>query len=207
MPFSLSPAVQVVEKDLTTVIPAVATSIGGIAGSFTWGPVEEPTLVTFQDELVSKFGKPTAINYKDWWSASNFLDYTSNLQVVRVLGIGALNSGDTAGILIKNDADFDANITTIEASLNAFVAKHPGTAGNDIVVDVSDTNNFATWAYAGEFDFAPVGTQFWAVVLKAGVIVERFQTDTSSVAVDFRGKWRGSSRCRLSIGTRPICKS
>ena len=34
MAFQLSPGVLVVEKDLTNVVPAVATSIGGFAGDF-----------------------------------------------------------------------------------------------------------------------------------------------------------------------------
>ena len=37
MGFSLSPAVNVTEYDLTTTIPAVATSIVGYAGKFRWG--------------------------------------------------------------------------------------------------------------------------------------------------------------------------
>ena len=45
MAFQLSPGVQVTEKDLTSVVPAVGTSIGGTAGttevrsfSVTWTP-------------------------------------------------------------------------------------------------------------------------------------------------------------------------
>jgi len=37
MAFLVSPGVQIVEKDLTNIIPAVATSIGGFAGKFEWG--------------------------------------------------------------------------------------------------------------------------------------------------------------------------
>ena len=39
MGFLVSPGVQVKEIDLTNVIPAVATSIGAIAGDFEKGPV------------------------------------------------------------------------------------------------------------------------------------------------------------------------
>ena len=39
MAFQVSPGVLVREKDLTNVIPAVATSIGAFAGDFTQGPL------------------------------------------------------------------------------------------------------------------------------------------------------------------------
>ena len=42
MGFQLSPGVQVKEIDLSTSIPAVATSLGATVGRFTWGPAFEP---------------------------------------------------------------------------------------------------------------------------------------------------------------------
>jgi hypothetical protein len=39
MPFQLSPGVAVVEKDFTSIVPAVSSSIGAFAGAFPWGPV------------------------------------------------------------------------------------------------------------------------------------------------------------------------
>ena len=40
MAFQVSPGVLVKEKDLTNVIPAVATTIG-VAGQFNQGPIDE----------------------------------------------------------------------------------------------------------------------------------------------------------------------
>ena len=45
MAFQVSPGVAVKEIDLTNVVPAVSTSIGGIAGAFNWGHVEQITTV------------------------------------------------------------------------------------------------------------------------------------------------------------------
>ena len=45
MAFQVSPGVQVKEIDATSVVPAVSTSIGGFAGSFNWGPVEQVVTV------------------------------------------------------------------------------------------------------------------------------------------------------------------
>ena len=56
MGFQVSPGVEVKEIDLTNVIPAVSTSIGGYSGYFRWGPVNEIGLVSSEKELASKFG-------------------------------------------------------------------------------------------------------------------------------------------------------
>ena len=51
MAFQVSPGVQVKEIDATNVIPAVSTSIGGFAGSFNWGPVDQIVTVGSESEL------------------------------------------------------------------------------------------------------------------------------------------------------------
>jgi len=55
MAFQLSPGVNVSEIDLTTVVPSIATSIGGVAGNFNWGPVGEVTTVSDEVRLVDGF--------------------------------------------------------------------------------------------------------------------------------------------------------
>ena len=45
MPFQLSPGVNITEIDLTTVVPAVATTDGAIAGVFRWGPIKDRVLI------------------------------------------------------------------------------------------------------------------------------------------------------------------
>lgn len=83
MPFQLSPGIQVLEKDFTTVVPAVSVSNGAICGPFTWGPIEDPIRIASENELVSIFGKPTSANFSPWFTASNFLSYSNNLLVTR----------------------------------------------------------------------------------------------------------------------------
>ena len=81
--FQLSPGVNVSEVDLTTVTPSVDTTAGAIAGVFRWGPVNERVLVTSENDLVKKFGKPTNINPETFFSAANFLGYSNSLYTVR----------------------------------------------------------------------------------------------------------------------------
>ncbi len=155
MGFQLSPGVNVTEVDLTNIVPAVDTSGGGFVGQFHWGPVMDYTIVEDAGRLEFLFGKPSDTNFADWYSAANFSAYSSNLNVIRVVDESdALNSTpDGAGLLIKNSDHYelvaDANASVI------FAAKYPGALGDAIEVQIADSNTYATWAYADEFDGAP----------------------------------------------------
>ena len=94
MPFQLSPGVAVVEKDFTSIVPAVSSSIGATVGAFPWGPVMEPTTVSSENELVRRFGAPNDSNFTSFFTAANFLSYTNNLLLVRA-DAGHLNAVST----------------------------------------------------------------------------------------------------------------
>ena len=83
MPTQLSPGVNVTEIDLTTIVPAVATSTGAIAGIFNWGPLNQRILVDSETTLVNTFGKPNSNNAETFFTSANFLSYTNALWVVR----------------------------------------------------------------------------------------------------------------------------
>lgn len=118
MAFQLSPGVLVVEKDLTSIVPAVATSTGAFAGPFVWGPVLDPTLITSENQLVSRFGKPADGNASSFFTAANFLSYTNSLQLVRVATNNARNavvtkSSSVTGATITNGGTlYSGTITT-----------------------------------------------------------------------------------------------
>lgn len=139
MAFQLSPGVLVVEKDLTNVVPAVATSIGGFVGDFQWGPVLEPTTISSEIELVKTFGKPNDTTFASFFSAANFLSYSNNLKVVRAVGSAARNavSSGTA-VAINNEEAWEANYSTGSGSVGEFAAKYPGALGNSLKVSMCD---------------------------------------------------------------------
>ena len=85
MSFLVSLNVNVREIDLTNVVPAVATSIGAIAGAFEKGPVSSVTTISSEEELVQIFGRPqsTGNQFETFFTAANFLQYADNLKVVR----------------------------------------------------------------------------------------------------------------------------
>jgi phage tail sheath protein FI len=83
MPFQLSPGVAVVEKDFSSIVPAVSSSAGAFAGSFAWGPVLDPVQISSENQLVERYGKPNDSNFMSFFTAANFLSYTSNLLIAR----------------------------------------------------------------------------------------------------------------------------
>jgi hypothetical protein len=83
MPFQVSPGVNVSEIDLTTVVPAVSTTEGALAGIFRWGPVNTRVLIDSEASLVTRFGKPTNLNAETFFTAANFLSYGNKLYTVR----------------------------------------------------------------------------------------------------------------------------
>lgn len=83
MPFQLSPGVAVVEKDFSSIVPAVSSSNGAFAGVFAWGPVLDPVTVSSENVLVQRFGLPNDSNAQSFFTAANFLSYANNLLVVR----------------------------------------------------------------------------------------------------------------------------
>jgi hypothetical protein len=99
MAFYLSPLVDVNEIDLTTTIPAVATSIAVTVLRNTYkGPENEKTFITSTNELVDKFGYPTddASCYQDILSATGYLEYGNSLYCTRTMPTSATFAGTKA---------------------------------------------------------------------------------------------------------------
>lgn len=135
MSFLVSPGVSVREVDLTNVVPAVATSVGAIAGAFQKGPVSSVTTITSEEQLVQVFGKPNSSNFETFFTATNFLQYADNLKVVRA-GSGILNAGANSGILIRDDDHYQASFDGGEGSHGEWAARTAGTHGNSLGVDI-----------------------------------------------------------------------
>ena len=136
MAFQLSPGVNFSEIDLTNATAAVGTTEGAIAGVFRWGPVNERTLITSENQLSDVFGLPntrytadatgagavtdsftnTWTNAETFTTAANFLGYSDALYVVRV----------------ENDA---VASKIVDGSSNVlFEGKYKGELGNSVEV-------------------------------------------------------------------------
>ena len=158
MAFQVSPGVEVKEIDATNVVPAVSTSIGGFAGAFNWGPVEQLVTVGSEQELAATFGVPDDSTAKHFLVAASFLKYGNALKVVRVTQASARNAtAQGTGQLIKNNEDYENNYAAGQLNLGNWAAKHPGVLGNSLKVSMvsAGASPFSGWTYAGNFDAAP----------------------------------------------------
>ena len=96
MASQVSPGVVIRERDLTnTTIVGSQALRAAFAGAFQKGPVETPTAINNQKELVDTFGGPVDANAEDWFVASEFLSYGGRLVVSRAIGAGATIAADT----------------------------------------------------------------------------------------------------------------
>ena len=172
MGFLVSPGVDVNEIDLTNVIPAVSTSIGGIVGHFKWGPVEEVVSVGSEKELVANFGKPDDNTYKQWFQASAFLQYGNALNVYRTAASGAKNANNAGAstINVKNTNHYlnqEASLGADSPETTFFVARYPGALGNSLQVCVVTANNWTSVIdpVAKSAVDQPTGNDFHIVVI------------------------------------------
>jgi len=195
MGFQISPGVTITERDLTTIIPAVATTNAGFAGYFQWGPADQRVIVTDVANLAALFGTPNDSNATYWFSAANFLGYGNNLQVVRVTtgtagSSTALNSGQTAGQGYIPNSDSDT--TQVSTSSGMFYAKYPGNLGNSLAVEIcgadAGVTAFNTWTYGSQFDSAPNTSYYASSVLGLPNANDEFHM----VVIDSLGQFTGT---------------
>ena len=165
MAMYLSPLVDVNEIDLSTTIPAVATSIGVLILRDTWkGPELKVQLVNDIDELVDTFGRPeealgaaTATmgergqSYEDILAGAGFLQFGNNLYCTRVLAPSATFSG-AYGTLSTAVTGGTVSLS-VYTSANAYQlgdldSKDPDEFGNeDTTFDVGRPENGSDMAF------------------------------------------------------------
>jgi phage tail sheath protein FI len=157
MAFQVSPGVNVSEIDLTTIVPAVATSLAGIASTFEWGPSNQVVLVDTPKTFREIFGDVKEYNYEQYFTALNFLGYSRGLQVVRVDADGQGQTANNAcsseipegqKVYIPND-----EVPATELSSQSFIARYPGSKGNSLSVSVASHKALGPgdWEYFGQF--------------------------------------------------------
>ncbi len=172
MPFTISPGVITKEIDLTTVVPEVSMTEGGIAGPFRWGPAYERTVVSNESELSGIFGKPDAATYKTFFTAASYLAYSANLKVVRTPNISDVKNAtmDASNtVYIANDEDYENTYDpqmggTQNDDYGPFVAKFPGDLGNTLKVSLcgaSKANTNSDGTLNANTDVALSGNTAW----------------------------------------------
>ena len=200
MGFLVSPGVEVKEIDLTDIIPAQSTSIGGYAGHFRWGPIGEVVTVSSEKELARIFGAPSsedATLERSFLEAAAFLKYSNNLKVVRANAATALNSysshGDdspeSAGFTISTVTELESNQAALNTLGAHVVARYAGVLGNSLRVHVVNEENYDSQpaSVRGSLQFKP-GTSDFALDLTGGTVIN---DEVSVVVVDNGGLFSG----------------
>lgn len=212
MAIQISPGVNVTEKDVTLLVPAIATTPAGMVGLFQWGPGNEPVTITSEKELSEIFYKPAkATSSADlakynrwWWSAANFLSYGNNIKIVRFINEGGGAYTATSGTAAIAGEDL-CGLTSFRAYTKVdadgfWAAKYPGELGNSIKVVVLDYYATETYGdntdgnvnqyidYIGNFDGLP-GTSPWATTVTGAEIKDEIHV----LIIDADGKISGTA--------------
>ena len=146
MPLNLaSPGILVREVDLTVGrVDPTSASIGAIVAPFAQGPVDLPTLVENEQDLLNVFGKPYSNDkhYEHWLTASSFLAYGGSLRVVRADDASmynAQNVGVGTSVKVKSIEHYEQlgyDETPITSAIVS--AKNPGSWANGLRVGIID---------------------------------------------------------------------
>ena len=144
MAFQLSPGVVVTETDLTSVVPAVASTTGAFVGNFQWGPAGEIVTISSENNLVERFFEPDNDTAVDFFTAASFLAYGNNLKVVRAVDDDTARNAVASGtaVLVKNEEDYVQNHRDGSGSNGMWAARCPGALGNSLKVSFADSSNF-----------------------------------------------------------------
>ena len=203
MAFQVSPGVNVSEIDLTTVVPAVSTSLGAIAGVFSWGPIDKYVLVDSEITLAQRFGKPTSSNFETWFTAANFLSYSGGLYVSRaantadatgVSGVlsaiansAAITEGTELANMILNSDDYEAKVGGL-GNNTRYVARYPGALGNSLKISVCDSavayqETVDLFSYASVLSNSQIAATNSSIVPVAAGISIAVNSDTANVFI------------------------
>ena len=179
MASQVSPGVVLRERDLTNaVIVGDSALTAAFASSFQKGPIGEIVSISSQKDLVATFGTPKEANAEDWLVASEFLGYGGRLAVVRAETSVLNATTGNAGVLIKNDLEWESGVGGAEI----FSARTAGTWGNSLKVVVVDRGADQILTLASAPATTALDTAFATVSGKGGRIYS-WNAATNELAV------------------------
>ena len=185
MSFSISPSVQVNEIDLSSGIANLPSAKTGMILCCDTGPCNQITAITNESDLINKFGKPTTGNYKDWFNAWNFLQYSSSLFIARPTNIDIASGTQNSGVrIIGNSLPVSTglnnlyNQTIAELTLQndsifgnntLYFYNKNITSNQDLAISVCSTSDYFSKSLSNEyFGVASFDGSNWATVNNFG---------------------------------------
>jgi phage tail sheath protein FI len=165
MAIPTSPSVVVLENDISIFTPNIDSSVVGIVGFANKGPVNKPTLITSQENLIRKFGQPdTTLQGQAIEGALEILEATNQLYFVRGIAAASVSAFASATVPLGTPPAVQVsgytpslNASTISYTItdNAGVTTETGTV--DLVSSV--TNNTRAKIFESAFDPNVLGDQ------------------------------------------------
>jgi len=148
MPLNLaSPGIVVREVDLTVGrVDTASDKVGAIVAPFAKGPVNLPTLVENEQDLLDNFGEPSSTDkhYEHWLVASSYLAYGGVLRVVRADDDDMKNgfAGTAANVKINSLNDYnDKGYDTSTVTGVTVAGRNPGSWSNGVKVAIIDSKS------------------------------------------------------------------
>lgn len=229
----VSPGVATREIDLTTIVPASVSTVGAFVGMFGWGPVMERTLISNENELVNRFGKPGDLTYTSFYTAASYLAYSGAMFVVRAVdedeaaNASAYEGATAPGVIYVPNDDAYEGYSDTDAK---WMARYPGDAGNSLKISVcgsanayartlsgslaatagsatitGTTTQFLTEANVG--DYIKLGTKRYQIKTIGGptsLTLTRAFDQTSGSFTTVRREWEHKSSFQAAPGTNEL---
>ena len=216
MPLNLaSPGIVVREVDLTVGrVDPTSDKIGAIVAPFAQGPVELPTIVQNENDLLNVFGKPYAADkhYEHWLTASSFLAYGGSLRVVRADDTSMKNGmvGSASNVKIKSSEHYEQlrydenTITDVTVA-----AKDPGSWGNGLRVGIIDAKADQVLGIntAGVSAFTAAINNRSATIATGAASTIGITTTSITIGQEIRGEFVAAGTTVISISVGVVSMS
>ena len=214
MPVNLaSPGIRVREVDLTIGrVDASSEKIGGLVAPFAQGPVDLPTIISSEKDLLDNFGKPYSNDkhYEHWLVASSYMAYGAPMRIVRADDDSLYNAyvGSGSSIKIKSienydQLQYDENVIAGKT----VVAKNPGSWANGLRVAIIDSkaDQILTGINtAGVSVFTAAISNRAATIATGAATTIGITTTTISLGQEVRGNFVSTGTTVVSIGADVI---
>jgi hypothetical protein len=176
MSYRQSVGVDTQEIDNTLITSPVSTRASAFVGVYNWGPVEYPTTVINEQNLVSLFGTPTDLTAQTFYTAANYLAYTNNLLNVRIDAAGQHNAVQNHKTVLSGTVSIATNSTTVTGGLTGLNTTHFTTElaiGDKLVLINPNADEYTTIGTVETIDSANtihLTTQYSGVALTDATI-------------------------------------
>ena len=160
-----SPSVVVLENDISIFTPNIDSSVVGIVGFANKGPINKPTLITNQENLIRKFGLPdTTLQGQAIEGALEILEATNQLYFVRGIAAGSVSAYASATVPLAAPPAVQVSGYTLSTDASSLFYSIKDDAGattetGTVQLVSSVTNNTIPKVFKAAFDPDVLGDQ------------------------------------------------